>query len=143
MGVLTDLVVADISEIDAVRQSLCPIKTWVGVDAKGMDVAKVGTLWSILSGESHDGVVDQLAQGYDNSAGPWVSVVPERLVDNLAGVPESRFEEIALAWAQTEEFQFDGTEGALVNAREYLRGFCDVAKQAKAGGKSVLMWVCL
>lgn|GEM_PF-3725720 len=54
MSVLTNLIVANIDEAEAVAHSIAPLKEWRGVDAKGHSEITLGTLLCILRGENHN-----------------------------------------------------------------------------------------
>ncbi len=49
MGVLTDVVIADEGEAEAVATERVPAKRWRGIDAKGIDQVKLATLWARLA----------------------------------------------------------------------------------------------
>jgi hypothetical protein len=143
MGVLTDWVIANKSEAEAVGKSIVPIKKWPGIDAKGIDQVKLATLWGILSGAPYqESWIEEMLPVYSASdEGPWVSVIPQGLVDGLASLEKQRFAEVARDWAQTEEFQEEKNLAQLTG--EYLRRMCSLAKRAKKEGKSILMWMAL
>lgn len=50
----------------------------------------------------------------DSDDGPWVYVIPDQLVDKLAGLDAERRTEVANAWASEQEFRRDGWEGTTV-----------------------------
>jgi hypothetical protein len=85
MGVLTDFVVADRNDSQRVCDAACPSEEFSGLDAKGIDIVKLGTLYAVMTdtefGPSFISV-DPLATGGDE--GPWVVEVPPDLVQRLA-----------------------------------------------------------
>src|SRR6266566_5252179 len=90
MGVLSDIVIADKSEAEAIGASKNPSAEWEGAAWKTIDPVKLGTLWSILRGEplDLDGVmakvreIQLLHEASDD--GPWVYHLPAPLRDALA-----------------------------------------------------------
>ena len=67
--------------------------------------------------------------------------VPQTLIDALAVLQEAEEEQVAKRWAQREEFQLSGWLTA--DVEEYLHGLIQYAKQAKAAGKALLLWVAV
>src|SRR5437879_5564781 len=105
MGVLTDLVVATRAEAQRVCDSDNPSREFSGLDAKGIDTVKLGTLHAILTGTEFDPSLipgDLLASGGDD--GPWVIEVPADLVKRLAALDTKQVAEAATKWAKTAEF---------------------------------------
>lgn len=79
MGVLTDFVVAPRPNAVRVGEASVPSEEFGGIDAKGIDQVRMGTLYAILSG-TYDPtfLVDEASFVYSASDdGPWVQVIPE------------------------------------------------------------------
>jgi hypothetical protein len=148
MGVLSELVVADESDAEAIAASDNPTRDWDGISWKTIDAIKLSTLWAIL-GDSSLGVEEVMGRARQfprlsrrTEDGPWVMGVPCRLIDLLAGLDgedEARLVQVAEAWAVTEEFQ--GWEPSEV--REVLRDIVDLADTARLEGKGLLLWMSL
>lgn len=143
MGVLTDLVLADESEAEAICKSMGPLQSWPGIDAKGIDHIKLGMLLSILTGEPYrDSFIDEcVLLAEEPEDGPWVYRVPEQLVGLLADLDGDRLTQTATAWSKIEEFVLDGWSPPEVGS--VLAELHRIAREARAQGKSLLMWVCL
>jgi hypothetical protein len=143
MGVLTDLIIAEESEAEAVAAMKGPLQRWPGIDAKGVDHIKLGKLLSIVTNTPYQnsfvGEFVQIAEASDD--GPWVFRVPPRLVAPLAAMAGDDIGPVSAQWAATEEFALSGWDEASV--AQMLASICGLSKQAAAEGKSLLMWMCL
>src|SRR3954469_8106971 len=103
MGVLTDFVVADRGDAQRVCDSSCPSRDFAGLDAKGIDTVKLGTLYAVLTGGKFDPsfVGDSLCSGGED--GPWVFEVPPAPVQRLAALTPRQLTAAGKKWAATEE----------------------------------------
>jgi hypothetical protein len=141
MGVLTDLVIADKSEAEAVARSVAPWEGWRWVEAKGHDEFTLGALLCVLRGESYreavSGEFPLLAQVSEE--GPWVFAVPEALPVALQRLDDGRISGAVSEWLRTEEMRDADREGAEIFVRE-LKG---LAAEAVARRTPILMWVSL
>lgn len=143
MGVLTDLVVADESEAEAMAGSGSPLERWPGIDAKGIDHVKLGMLLSIMAGEPYrDSLVGEFAQLAEASEdGPWVFQVPPRLVSSLSKIEDHELGRLSEQWSAVEEFAYSGYD--LATVAEVMTSLRELSKLALSEGKSLLMWMCL
>jgi hypothetical protein len=144
MGVLTDFVVTSRSEIQRVCDSDNPSKEFAGLEAKGIDTVKLGTLHAILVRTEFDPSFmngDPLASGGDD--GPWVVELPADLVQRLAALDAKQIGDAAAKWGKTEEFspQYDNWPPEEVH--EILKGIANLCAKAIAARKSVLIWMAL
>jgi hypothetical protein len=143
MGVLTDILVADESEASAIASEGVPTKRWHGIDAKGIDQVKLGTLWALLTEQAYKSelIADFISLHEVSEEGPWVYRVPGSLVKLLAELDDKRAAKTSLTWAATEEFELDGWEGSQV--RSFLDQLRSIARDATAKRKGLLMWMSL
>jgi hypothetical protein len=143
MGVLTDLVVADESEADAVAASGDPLQRWPGIDAKGIDQVTLGKLLAIITDEPYRnslaGEFMLIAELSDD--GPWVFRAPPRLVSSLSEIADEALDRISAEWSAVEEFALSGYGRASV--AEVASSLRDLSKRAISDGKHLLMWMCL
>ena len=144
MGVLTDFVVADRGDAQRVFDAACPSEEFSGLDAKGIDPVKLGTLYALLTGtEFNPSFIsgDPLASGGDE--GPWVMEVPPDLVQRLARLDAKGVATAAAKWANTEEFspKYDNWPAEAVH--EVLAELAKLCAKAVAAKKGVLMWMSL
>lgn len=147
MGVLTDVVIADEGEAEAVATERVPAKRWRGIDAKGIDQVKLATLWARLAQRGLDvESIVKLATDFAtlfevSEEGPWVFRIPGRLVELLADLDDQHAATTAVAWASTEEFVLDRWDSGAV--RSILDELRSLAREARAKKKSLLMWMSL
>jgi hypothetical protein len=145
MGVLTDLVIGEKSDAQRVCDSNCPSEEFSGLDAKGIDSVKLGTLYEILTdtklGDSSFMSGDILVSGGEE--GPWVMEVPPDLVKQLAALNAKQLAEVAKKWSKTEEFspKYDNWPPEMVH--EVLQEIAKLCVKAVAARKGVLMWMSL
>jgi hypothetical protein len=143
MGVLTDLVVVDLSKAEEVARSFVPAREFRGLDAKGIDPVKLCQLSAVLVDKPYDRACPRqfvLLAG-NEADGPWVTSVPSELVATLAALPEGQIPDVAAKWHDTEEFKLDGW--TLEDVKATLRGIWSLAKRAEAEQKPILMWMSL
>ena len=93
MGVLSDLVLASESDVERIGESRVPSQDFPGIDVKGIDTIKLGTLHSFLTGKDFDSLLPE----YDpvlsvSEEGPWVFRVPGELAAALANLPDAEFQ---------------------------------------------------
>ena len=112
MGVLNYLLIGHASEADAIAASDEPSQTWDGFGFRGLDPIKLATLWALVETGSPD---DRLEQRLDQvrtipegDQGPWIDVLPTKMVASLASIAameEGEQESLAEQWGQTDELQ--------------------------------------
>jgi len=136
MSILTEIFVS--SPADAQRyESLQPKRSggpFELVQFKGLTNLEFGTLWAIITGEEFD--FDQHA--LESIAPPketWLLRFPTSFVQELAALTTARIEEVAAAWADTEELQWDPSE-----AQEVIVELVRLAKLAISPSKGLFFW---
>ena len=142
----TDFVIAGRDEAMKVGESNAPGQEFTGIDAKGMDQVKMGTLHSILTKTEYDPefMIDEDSFGYVASDdGPWVQMVPDEMVANLAKLSESEILPIADEWLKTDEFQNEYSDWTKQDVITFLPEMISLSQKALAEDKAVFMWTCL
>jgi hypothetical protein len=141
MGVLTDFVIADPSDAERVGESSYSSKDFGGLEAKGIDQVKLGTLYGILTGAPFNPSFmgdDESLLYLASDAGPLVQLVPPDLVGRLASLDDSELTRVAEKWAETEEFALSRWSPETVE--HWLTDLAAIARKTVAEGKSLLMW---
>lgn len=141
---LTDFVVANRADAQLVCDSTCPSEEFLGMDAKGIDTVKLGTLNAILTGTEFDPQFvsrDELATGGED--GPWVFEVPTDFVHRLAVLDAEQLRAAAVQWAKTEEFSSEYCNWSPEEVHQMLQDLTRLSVRAVAERKSVLMWMSL
>jgi hypothetical protein len=143
VGVLTDFVVANHRDANRVCASDCPSQDFAGLDAKGIDTVKLGTLHAILTDGDFDPSFMSQSLCSGGKDGPWVFEVPLDLVQKLSALTARQLKAAGKKWAATEEFspKYDNWPAEAV--QQMLRDLAALCKQAHAEGKTVFMWMCL
>ncbi len=142
MGVLTDFVVADRGDARRVCDSPNPSREFGGLDGKGIDTVKLGTLHALLKGGEFDPAIhDSVCEGGEE--GPWVFEVPPDLVRRLAGMTPTRLTEAGKKWAATDEFSPRYDNWPAERVQEQLADLAGICRRAAGEGKAVLMWMSL
>jgi hypothetical protein len=144
LGVLTDIVIADPRESAFVSANPARITKWRGIDANGIDLIKLATLWALLSNDpSKANARDRFEMLHEiPDEGPWVFRLSEVLVELLAAVDDARAPpSIGSAWAKTEKFTLDGWDATAVGS--ILSELRKLAPDAMTARKSMLMWMSL
>jgi hypothetical protein len=143
MGVLTDFVVMARTDAQRVCDSHCPSQDFAGLDAKGIDTVKLGTLHAVLIGGEFDPsfMSGSLCSGGED--GPWVFEVPSDLVERLARLNAKELRAVAAKWAATEEFSPKYDNWPVEAVRQVLYEMAALCRRAVSEKKAVLMWMCL
>jgi hypothetical protein len=112
-----------------------------GIDIKGIDSVKFGTLQSIMTGRSFEELLPLYEPTSKSDEGPWVFCLPRELVTQLAALPEGERKRIAELWARTEEFVLDRWD--VPDVSSVLDSVCELARQAIAAKQALFLWMCL
>ena len=143
MGVIAQLVAADLSEARAVLDSDDPVRSWDGFIDKGLDALRLTALWSLAeTGLPDDRLVERLealGEIHDPEEGRWVLIIPPRMLAALASLAEEPEELEHLAGFLGSTDEFDGLDEPEV--LDLLRLVGDLAETAELGRKTLLLWL--
>ena len=140
MQVLTNIVIGDSSDAEAIGASLCPVDEWRGIEIKGIDLAKIAMLQAVLTGQTFDEAFDEYRPILAASdEGPWVFRFPDAPLEKLAALEEEALERVGEEWAATEEFEDNGYPVEEVQA--VLEELSDLAKMCISQGKAIFIWM--
>jgi hypothetical protein len=145
VGVLSDFIIADRTEAAAINQAKGGhLEQWTCLESKGIDSVKLGTLWAILSRTEYDPAfmdMDVCVLDQPSDEGPWLMLVPSKLVSAVAALDGYLAKSVAREWGKSEEFQMGGwSEDAVV---EWFQDFIAFAQTAQTAGKDLLLWMSL
>jgi hypothetical protein len=142
MGVMTDLLLARPDEAEAVAAEWPPQgrSRWADVEMKGQSPVTLGQLLAIIRDvEWTPEIFEDKPLASGGQEGPWVTAVPADFVAEAAGLDDDRFDQVAEAWSEIEEFEgWDVSE--VRESLTLLRAFC---RRARAEGSPMLMWMAL
>jgi hypothetical protein len=145
MGVLTNIVVAEDDEIEAIGESLSPIDEWTGIELRNVDTAKIATLHSLLTGDLFDDALSLCEPVYVSaSEGALVLRLADELMERLAalgadGADDDALDAVAAELAATEEFESAGWEDDAIAAM--LAELTELARLADAHGQAMFVWL--
>jgi hypothetical protein len=142
MGVLSDLVAAPATDADRIAHSVKPAAEFGGIEIRGIDTVKFGTLNAILSGRSFEALLPE----YDpvvtvSDEGPWLFRLPTELVVRLASLAGGDERAVVSRWAATEEFALDGWSAS--DVARALDGIVVLARKCLDAGHSLFLWMSL
>jgi hypothetical protein len=143
MGVLTDFVVAEASEAKRLGDDR---ESFDGVDAKGIDQVRMGTLYAFLTETEYDPsflTSDDSFAYIASDDGPWVQAIPADMVKRLMEMSPVEMQKIGDVWFQTEEFDPKYSRWSRDDVSEFLSQIQQLATRAMSEGKSLFMWTCL
>jgi hypothetical protein len=109
LGVLTDLVVVNLSQVQAIAESSSPANDLQGIDIRGIDPVKLCELKTVLMARPDDGswIREFEFVAGNKEEGPWVMRFPSDLAAAIAGIPGDKVESTAAAWIGTGAFELD------------------------------------
>lgn len=115
------------------------------VQDTGIDpVVQLGTLEELLTGRPYDEVVADPRSGHQialrDNGERAVCAVTHTLTQALANLPRARARDIAVAWAQTEEFWGAADPDDL---QSVLLDLSALAARARANSQSLYCWACV
>ncbi len=146
MGMVSQVLIASPSEADAVAASDEPSQTWDGFTYRGLDRIKLATLWALVeSGSVNNRIderLDQIRTIPEGDQGPWVDIIPTRMLSVLSSIGAMEGDEqasVAEDWGRTEELEgWDPSE-----VLDLVRNIGDTAETAQLEGKTLLIWTSL
>lgn len=143
MGLLTDFVIADDTDAEAICASNDHLNQWPSLEAKGVDNIKLAALWAALTTdadvESLEG--DAFLIHMADKQGPWVFRLPDDLVEHLAALSPETITDVAARWSEHEELQYDGWTPDV--AASFLGVLTLHAQRAVTENKPLLLWMCM
>lgn len=142
MQVLTNIVIGDPSDAEAIGESSCPIDEWRGLEIKGIDLAKIAMLQAVVTGQTFDEAFEEYRPIVAASdEGPWVFRFPAAPLEKLAALEGDALERVGEELAATEEFEDNGYPVDEVQA--VLEELSDLAKACMAQNKTMFVWMSL
>lgn len=137
---LTDMLIADHSDAEAMVNSLYPLDAWQGIAIKGIDLVKMVCLYDILIDCGFDTALNKFGELAGKDDGPWVFQTPQDFGEALVAILD--IDVVSLQWASIEEFGFDdwATSDAV---KQVLVNIIQLATKAKEIEKPLVMWMAL
>jgi hypothetical protein len=140
---LTDFVVADRSEAEAVSSSTTRSSTWPCFESKGLDNSVLAALWSALDPSADSGSLEGekhliFTKG---NGGPWVFNVPTALVTGLSALSPGLLLQVAERWVEQPELKPAGWQA--LDVAPAIEALSAIASTAISKKKCLLLWMSL
>jgi hypothetical protein len=140
MAILVNIVAADENDVDSIGESQHPVDEWGGIEARGLDTAKIATLHCLLTGDTLEDALSAYEPVYSaGEEGPMVLRISDEVVERLAGLEEEALESVGEELAATEEFEITGWPVEEVQA--LVAELAALARYAEAQGQAVFVWM--
>lgn len=139
MGILTNFVAAEEDEVEDIGESLHPLEDWSGIERRGIDIAKVAVLHSLLTGDEYEQALFQCEPVYINAEGVLVLRMAMDVVEKLAEMDEDALLEVAAELAATEAFELEQWDAEEVE--DMVLALAELAQLAESQGQAVFVWM--
>jgi hypothetical protein len=138
MGVLADLLVAEMADAQSIVTSDYPLETYKGSNADGLDPLMLAELHALLTGQPPR----ELLAAYRPAAqaseqGPWLIHVPAEMVRRLADVAPQDHPALAVQWAASERMRERAADEQW--AEQMLERAAFLAQSAAFEGKELFL----
>lgn len=138
-GVLTHIVAADEDDIVAVGESLKPTDEWSGLERRGLDIAKIVMLHTLLTGDEFELAAGLYEPLYIGSTDAIVLKLADRVTEKLATLDEEALTEVATELAATADFEMEGWPEEEIEA--LIMELADLAQLAMSQEQSLYVWL--
>lgn len=143
MEFMTFVVAAEEDEYPDVARSASPLNEWSGIEAPGLDTAKVATLHSLLTGDSLQTALDLyepvfVAEGDEETI---VLRVEDEMLEELALLDDEALENVAGELAATEVYESEGVETD--DLLDSLAALAELAQLAESQDQKLFVWIRL
>lgn len=142
MSVITELIVAQKQDIQALLQAQDPSKQWTSFLCKGVDPMMVSILYSFVKEEIYDDLVHFSFQNHAIPPdGPFVEQFSKDMADTFANIQSDKIDSLAEKWLDTDELQIGGwTKPDAVTFIQNLIKFSQISQSEKA---ELFLWMVL
>lgn len=143
MSVLTDILLAPVSEAPRVLSDWPRDKRWPAVATPGLDTLVLEDLAVAMGREQLAQAIQELDPSCfdDEAQGPWIYVLPVALRDALATLAPQEVGKLAKAWSAGEEAGARGLTPLV--AEGLLHALQALAVRARGEGLPMLLWMSL
>jgi hypothetical protein len=139
VAILTNIVAADEDEFHAIGESPHPVDEWSGIERRGIDIAKMAILHSLLTGDAYEQALYQCEPIYVSGEGALVLRMADEVVEKLAAMDEQALEQVALELAATEAFELENWDGAEVE--DMILSLAELAQLAESQAQALFVWM--
>ena len=139
MALVTNIVAADEDELVAVGESMSPLEQWSGIEAPGMDTAKITMLHCLVSGDQYDAALILHEPVYVAESGAIVLRIALGVVEKLAAYDDEALLAIGEELAATEDFEDEAW--ATDDVQSLLAEIGGLARLAESQGQGLFVWM--
>jgi predicted DNA-binding protein len=141
MGILVNFISADEDDLEAIGESLRPVDEWSGVEARDIDIAKLITLHTLLTGEGVEDVMYAYEPVYGDVTGapPLILRLPDEVKQRLAALQEESVEAVAEELAATEVFEYSQISFEEVEA--LIADLAELGRIAESQEQTLFVWM--
>jgi hypothetical protein len=137
MHIVTHFLVAPEEDIADIGDAIKPLKSWRGIERRGVDSEKLVMLHSLLTDDAFDLAVSFYEPVYVSDEGAMVLPLAARLLDALTDLDEESLETLAEELAASESFELEGWP--VDEVHDLLIDLADLAQQAAGEELPLLM----
>lgn len=139
MALVTNIVAADEDDFAAVGESMRPFDEWSGIEAPGLDTAKITMLHCLASGDEYSAALSLYEPVYVAETGAIVLRIADYVLEKLAAYDDEALAYLAEELAATEDFEAEAWVTADVQA--LLQELAGLARLAEAQGQALFVWM--
>lgn len=139
MGILTNIVAAEEDEVEDIGESLHPVDEWSGIERRGIDIAKVAVLHSLLTGDEYEQALFLCEPIYINAEGVLVLRIANAATEKLAELDEDALLDVASELVATESFELEQWDDSEVE--EFILELAELAQLAESQGQVLFVWM--
>lgn len=139
MALVTNIVAADEDEFVAVGESMSPLEQWSGIEAPGLDTAKITMLHCLVSGDQYDAALILHEPVYVAESGAIVLRIALGVIDKLAAYDDEALLAIGEELAATEDFEREAW--AAGDVQSLLAEIAGLARLAESQGQGLFVWL--
>lgn len=139
MGILTNIVAAEEDEYEDIGESQHPIDEWSGIERRGIDIAKIAVLHSLLTGDEYEQALFQCEPIYINPEGVLVLRIANEVLEKLAELDEDALLAVAAELSATEAFELENWDADEVE--DMVLSLAELAQLAESQGQALFVWM--
>lgn len=139
MALVTNIVAADEDEFVAVGESMSPLEQWSGIEAPGLDTAKITMLHCLVSGDQYDAALILHEPVYVAESSAIVLRIALGVIDKLAAYDDEALLAIGEELAATEDFEREAW--ATDDVQSLLAEIAGLARLAESQGQGLFAWM--
>lgn len=139
MKIVTHIIAAENDEFPAIGESTCPLNEWSGIEAPGLDTAKIATLHCLLTGDTLQMALDLCEPVYVAASETVILRIADEVLEKLASLGEDALKNVAIELAATKEFENE--QWHVEDVLALLTEIAELAQLADSQGQALFVWM--